>query len=370
MSEQQRRRSKIPEAPETPTGYRSSRRASKAAKAAKKAERSHKASVALTRTGRGVKNFLWVLLTIGAWVLGTVIVLLLVATAVNTFVRWNAQRIAERDAQAPIAEKARDNLLVIGVDQAGAAKGFLAVKFDRRGNQVFGVAIPDGAFIEVPGKGFDRIGESLKEGPDISTAAVSNFLAVPFTTYLIVPEAAYKGALTAQSVASLGSAVTSSSLSADDLAKLSADLARVPQKNVALVPMPVKPLKLGNQTYFEPQAAEVADLIKSWWGVDVTNTSQIVRVIVYNGAGVPGIAGQAGQQLIRAGYRVVDTKNADNFNYAKTQVIVRRGDASRGQGVAKALGVGEVKLDPSEADVTDVIVIIGKDYKAPSAKKE
>ena len=38
----------------------------------------------------------------------------------------------------------------------------------------------------------------------------------------------------------------------------------------------------------------------------------------------------------------------------------------QGEQVRATLGVGEVVAKPSEQDVADVIVIIGKDYKAPA----
>ena len=121
-----------------------------------------------------------------------------------------------------------------------------------------------------------------------------------------------------------------------------------------------------NQTYFEPQRAEVADLLKSWWGVDASKAATVTRVILYNGAGVPGVAGEAAQQLIRGGFRVVDTKNADNFNYVATKIVVQRGDVKRGEEIVRVLGVGTVEQKPSDQDVADVIVIIGKDYQPPT----
>lgn len=366
MNESRSKRSKLPEAPESPSGYRSTRRGAKAARVAKKAERNHKVATAVTRTGRGVKNILWLIVMTLVWIVGTAIVLLLLANIVNHVARWNAQRSADQRSGAPLEERARDNLLVVGVDSSGKAKGFLAMRYERKSKQVFGVAIPDGAFIEVPGKGFDRVGESFKDGPEVSATAISNFMSVPFASYLVVPEAAYTKALTEQSVGGLPAAATASNLTPEELQSLGDALIKVAKKDVALVPMPVKPMKLGDQTYFEPQRGEVADLIKQWWGVDVGDNALVTRVIVYNGAGVPGIAGIAAQQLIRAGYRVVDTKNADRFTYVKSEIIVKRGDAARGAAVAKVLGSGTVKLEPSEADVTDVIVIIGKDYKAPA----
>lgn len=367
MSAKQRR-SRLPEAPAAPSGYRQTRRGSKAAKTAKKAEQQHKVATVVNRTLTGARNVLWAVLVVAGWILGIVIALLLVATIVNTAARWNAERNAGDKQDAASARAARENLVVIGVDSNDSATGLLALRFDRENNQVFGVAIPDGAFIDVPGQGFAKVGDSYLDGPAVSTAAVSNFLGVAFTNYLVVPTEVYKAALTDQSVAAIPQSATAHNLPQGELAALSNELAQVPKKNVALVPMPVKPIKLGDQTYFEPQRAEIADLLKSWWGVDVTDADQTTRVIVYNGSGTPGIAGQAAQQLICEGLRVVDTKNADRFDYATTKIVVRRGDESKGEEVRKVLGVGEVSVDPSESDVTDVIIIVGKDYKPPAGE--
>ena len=48
---------------------------------------------------------------------------------------------------------------------------------------------------------------------------------------------------------------------------------------------------------------------------------------------------------------------------------VRRGGAERGDAVRNALGVGEVVVETSTADVADVIIVIGKDYRPPAAEK-
>lgn len=365
MSEERPRRSRLPEAPTTPRGYRQTRRGSSALKSSRRAQKKHEIATSVARTGRSVRNALLVVVQGLALIGAVVLVLLLIANGVNTFTRWNTKRLAEKAASPEERDRrTKENVLFVGVD-GDKAVGYLALRVDRETGQVFGIAMPDGAFVDIPGRGFERIGEAWEGGPDTALATVSNFFTVPFESYVSVPAQAYRDALTAQSVASLPDAATGSSLGTDGLAALKKDLSRIPQDNVAIVPMPVKPIKLGDQTYFEPQRAEIADLLKTWWGVDPEAGEEITRVIVYNGAGVPGIAGEAAQVLIRAGFRVIDTKNADNFGYRTTEIVVRRGDSVRGDGVRKALGVGSVVVETSTADVTDVIVIIGKDYKPP-----
>lgn len=367
MSEEPQKRSKLRPAPEAPTGYRSSRRGAKGVKSAKRAERKHRILDAMDRTRMRVRNFFIVLVQAVGVLLFSAIVLLLIANGVNWYVRWNATKKAgETSAGVERERRSKENVLVVGVEGDNAV-GFLAMRVPPDSEQAFGIAIPEGAFLEVPGAGFSRIGESWSATPTVTTAAISNYLTVPFDIWVAVPADAYRSALTKQNVNSVLDDVQKTNLSDDELSDLSKRFESVPQKEVAIVPMPVKPIKLGEQTYFEPQRDEVADLLESWWGVDPDAVAEVVRVIVYNGAGVPGVAGEAAQELIRSGFRVVDTKNADRFDYAKTVVVVKRGDRTRGESVADVLGASEVRLEPSDQSVTDVIVIVGKDYKPPTA---
>jgi hypothetical protein len=366
VSEEIPRRAKPKNAPPPPRGYRATRRASKSAKNAKRDERTQQVSGAFSRGGKLIRDIGYYAALAFGGLLVLVLVLALLGYGVNGFVRWNAKRVAEKNgSQSDLERRSKENLLIIGL-QDGKATGFLAVRVDRKGNQVFGIAIPDGAFIEVPGQGFERIGESFSSGPLVSLAAISNYLTVPFHKYVQVSGQTYADAMKNQSLSGIVAGLQTTNLTKDEQSSLANDLTAIPQKNVALVPLPVKPIRLGTQTYFEPQRTEVADLLKSWWGVDASKAAKVTRVILYNGAGVPGIAGEAAQQLIRNGFRVVDTKNADNFTYATTKIVVQRGDRAQGDTIARVLGVGTVEVQPSEQNVTDVIVIVGKDYKPPA----
>ena len=367
-----RREKRQTPAPEMPTGWRSSRRGSRGRKQAERAIRAHetreRVSGVLRLARWAARNgFYATLLGVGA--LGLAVLLVWgAAMAVNGIARWNAKRLAalEETPEAQ-AEQARDNLLVIGVTE-DRATGFLAIRVAPDQEQVFGIAIPDGAFVEVPGQGFERIADSYHTGAETSLAAVTNFFTVPFNAYVVVPAEAYQEALTEQSVSTLLDQVDATNLSDADLETWRESMAAATSENVALVPMPVKPVNVGSQTYFEPQRDEIADLVASWWGVTIESEDPAVRTIVYNGSGVPGIAGAAAQQLIRGGFRVVDTKNADTFDYDVTQIVVQRGDRERGESVRDVLGVGEIVLQPANQEVADVIIIIGSDYEPPAAE--
>ncbi len=296
-----------------------------------------------------------------------VLAVIVLASAVNGVARWSAKRVAAgRATPEGRSEIARNNLLVIGVEGASAV-GFLALKVEPDEERVWGIAIPAGAFMEVPGQGFERVGESLRAGPDVSEAAVSNYFGVPFERHVVVEQTVYRSALENQSAAGLIDAAESSDLEAGERERLRSAMQKAPSRDVGLVSLPVIPISLGDETYFEPQRDKIADLLKAWWGVEVTPEKQPVRVIVYNGSGVPGVAGTAAQRLIEHGYRVIDTRNADRFDYPKTQVIVQHGDDSVGDRVKSALGVGLVTRKESRQQIVDVIVIVGKDF-APKPK--
>ena len=368
-AEYPRRRTSSPPS-EAPEGWRASKRSSKLGKRVRREARTERLKRQVNVGVRSAKSSaLGVLQIIGMALAGGVAVLLvlfLLATGVNAGARWLAVRDAERD-QTPEARaaKARENLLIIGVNGSETAE-FLAVRFDETDEQILGIAVPSGAFMEVPGQGFERVGESFAAGPGVSLAAISNYLSVPFEHYVVVDVQVYQDALTNQSLRQVMAAVKDTDLGADDRERIAAFIETIPGERTALVPLPVKPIDLGGQTFFEPQRDQIADLLLQWWDVRIGADDSAIRIIIYNGVGTPGIAGLAAQQLIGGGMRVVDTKNADRFDYDSTLIVVQDGNLEQGDAVREALGVGEVVDQPSEQDVADVIVIIGADYVPPA----
>lgn len=365
-----RRRSRVEhETPPTPSGYRSSRRSSQSGKRARKAvrvdQRREDRSAMTAGVGRRVSAVVRLAALALAALAACVALLVVVAISINALARYEARReVAAQQSPKAIAKRAKENVLIIGVDSGGSAR-FLAVRLDSKGKQVLGIAIPDGAFMEVPGQGFERIGDSYGAGASVSLAAISNYLSVPFTNYIVVSKDAYQKALTDQSLASLPAAITKSNMSDADRTSFSEFVADASGQDVALVPLPVKPISIGSSTYYEPQKSQVAELLLSWWNVKVGADDEALRVIIYNGSGVPGAAGVAATTLIKDGIRIVDTKNADKFTYKETLVVVQRGAVSNGDKVVQILGVGKVVDQPSDQDVADIIVIIGKDYVPP-----
>jgi len=370
-----RRRSHV-ETPERPAiapqgeGWRASKRSSKLGRKVRRDAKSQRVRDSVRDGVRTTRNGLLAGFQILGIVLGSVVALALVlfvlAVGVNAGARWMAKRDAVEQATPEArAEKAKENLLIIGTDGSGSAD-FLAVRLDEGDRQILGIAVPSGAFMEVPGQGFERVGDSITGGPGVSLAAISNYLSVPFEHYVVVDSTVYQDAMTNQSLRDVMDNITDTKLTEEDRIRIGEFIATVEGERTALVPLPVKPIDLGGETFFEPQRDQIADLLLQWWDVRLGADDSSVRVIIYNGAGTPGIAGEAAQQMIAAGMRVVDTKNADRFDYDTTMIVVQDGDLKQGEQVKSALGTGEVVDKPSEQDVADVIVIIGRDYVPPT----
>ncbi len=365
-----RRRGARQPAPEMPTGYRASKRGSRTAKKARKAQKAHAhmehVTAAVDRAGR----YAWLAGRVGvlsvAGAIVAVLLLLAIATGVNAVARWLAHRDDGRTGPGGVvATDVRDNLLVIARD-GERAHAFLALRVDASEKQVWGLAIPATVFAEVPGRGFERIGDSLAGGAPDALIAVSNFLGVQFERYVIVDKAAYQTALESQSVAGLLGVASADNLTEAERSRLGPVMSSAAGPKIGIAPLPVKPISLGEEEYLEAEREKVDDLIAEWWGVRPGMDGGAVSVIVYNGSGAPTIAAVAAKSLVRAGFRVVGTGNADNFDYARTVIAVHSGEAADGERVREALKVGSVVAQESEQEIADVIVIIGKDFKPPA----
>jgi hypothetical protein len=65
---------------------------------------------------------------------------------------------------------------------------------------------------------------------------------------------------------------------------------------------------------------------------------------------------------------VVDSKNADRFDYKATQILLYHGTQADADRVRDALGVGAIAVKSEAQDVADIILVIGADYTPPETK--
>jgi LCP family protein required for cell wall assembly len=117
----------------------------------------------------------------------------------------------------------------------------------------------------------------------------------------------------------------------------------------------------------EPTASAVLEAFRTGSSIDAVLGVEEgpITVLVLNGNGLSGSAGEWSNVLGSAGFVIGSTADADRTDYVETLVRVRYGDETKGEAVVSALGFGRVEagLVLGEADA---VVVLGADA-APSA---
>ena len=93
-------------------------------------------------------------------------------------------------------------------------------------------------------------------------------------------------------------------------------------------------------------------------------TGHKIQVEIWNGCGISNLAVMYTDFLRNEGLDVLDSKNADHFNYAKTTILHHRGDIKRALVLADILKIEKSSIIDDENNnlFYDLTLIIGKDY--------
>ena len=93
-------------------------------------------------------------------------------------------------------------------------------------------------------------------------------------------------------------------------------------------------------------------------------TGHKIQVEIWNGCGIPNLAMMYTDFLRNEGLDVLDSKNADHFNYLETKIFHHRGNYNRALVLAEILKIDENSIvdDKNENLFYDMTLIIGKDY--------
>ena len=93
-------------------------------------------------------------------------------------------------------------------------------------------------------------------------------------------------------------------------------------------------------------------------------TGHKIQVEIWNGCGIPNLAMMYTDFLRNEGLDVLDSKNADHFNYLETTILHHRGELNRAFVLADILKIDESSIvdDKNENLFYDMTLIIGKDY--------
>ncbi len=140
----------------------------------------------------------------------------------------------------------------------------------------------------------------------------------------------------------------------DDLSVVSRLLAS--SRGATVYEMPTAPAVGGGDDVDRDALGSMLDRFGSSLG-------DITRVVVVNGSGAPGLGTLIDGRLAPYGFSVVTSENASHFNVRRTQIV-----ASGDENVAaatqaqKVLGVGTVKVSDQPTSLSDVTIIVGKDF--------
>ncbi|HEX5132010.1 MAG TPA: LytR C-terminal domain-containing protein [Candidatus Krumholzibacteria bacterium] len=91
------------------------------------------------------------------------------------------------------------------------------------------------------------------------------------------------------------------------------------------------------------------------------DSSEPLRVVIRNGSGVAGVAGEAEKALREMGVVVVEVGNAERFDYGETILVVRRREVDV-KGLAERIGCRKVTRQLRKDADADAEIILGADY--------
>jgi hypothetical protein len=103
-----------------------------------------------------------------------------------------------------------------------------------------------------------------------------------------------------------------------------------------------------------------------------SETSKLIIVNILNGQGTPGIAAKAKSKIEtdlskdKNIIKINETKNAGNFNYKNTQIIMfttKTGINNIADDLKKLLGAVDISKSTNNVDNVDITIILGSDYK-------
>jgi hypothetical protein len=292
---------------------------------------------------------------------------------------------ADRDAPPPSSEQVRGlTLVVVQIDAAsfGAVVG-------STGSAHGALVLPNEIQVTIPGQGDATLGEALGLPTRQAATTVANVLGVWVDHHVVFGEERLEaivdgaGGITVGSETRRGREVTAmledagagagsafslvlSGLLADvewDPAALAdsdsaSSVAEVLGAARGATVSSIPSVQAAEGIFVsEPDAVRQA-IVDAFGGPD----REVVRVIVLNGSGLPGVGELVAERIVPDGFRIVVSENAANFDHEETLVVVGSADdVVLGERVRDLLGTGSVNVSLSSG-IAPVTVVVGKDF--------
>ncbi len=224
-------------------------------------------------------------------------------------------------------------------------------------------AAADGGLVQVLGTGEQQLSAAMVERLLVDAGAGDAF------EWLQRQGAAWRGILAAMAADAEVADRLAASLPAGAAAAADVLLAAATADEVLLGALPVESVTTVDGDALAPAAEAATEFVPARLGHLLLRTGERPRVEVLNGNGRIGATRVVAEALVRRGFRVVRTDNADRFDYATT-VVVAQGEEAQGaaQEVARIVGAPVVYLEEAAPSlVVEVSIIVGLDIPAGEA---
>ncbi|MCL5071748.1 MAG: LCP family protein, partial [Actinobacteria bacterium] len=171
-------------------------------------------------------------------------------------------------------------------------------------------------------------------------------------------------------------------LNLEELSKLVSTIAGLDSEKNKSYALEGSTVELEGKTFYVPDITKVADIFNQQNAVQngdqkPATTGDTLTLSVFNGVGVKGIAAKTSELLKdlkfddgKLKYNVTTVGDADNYNYAVTQIILKSGEQNimtAAEDIKKILKVGNIATQQGSTQSTDIVVIIGKDFNYEAA---
>lgn len=269
------------------------------------------------------------------------------------------------DTPTPIKQVA--NMLFVGVQEQNgrkAARGILFAKIDLLSGTIQGINIPEKTYLNINGLGLDQISASFAMGADSTKKVVEDLLHVQADNYITMHYEDFESMISDNSFQTAFDKAVETNLFEGEKKEYSEQVARITPAKINIVPLPVKFVSINGEPYYQPNNEEVSRLLTALWGIKIEVQIDNARVIILNGAGLPGAGRVISDKLSLNGFMVIDIKNASSFNYQKTEIVAYKEDyTDKAKQIQQLLGIGNVVYHPVSQDVAEIAIIIGRDFK-------
>jgi LytR cell envelope-related transcriptional attenuator len=312
--------------------------------------------------------------------------LVLVALAVGTVI---PQLVTKDDTEEPrgaTGSPERQHVAAWALHAEGG-QTYLAVFAEGERPSVV-LAVPAELTINLPGQNLGTLSEAAASGDQgLVEVALENLLGVPVDTVVLSPLSSLAGVVDDAGGVDVRGSHSSGSEVTSYLTDIPADAPRdlpflrwqdvldglIQAEQPDVVPEPLRPALSGSEPslvalpvvdigggLLRPDQDTLLPLVAEHF---VLTTGDVVRLVVLNGVGTPGIGQEVARILVPEGYRLMSSGNANTFDLEETKIIASsREDLDAAERARALLGTGEVQLGNQAAGLADVTVVIGRDF--------